>query len=100
MKPYYFNYSEEIVLSNNLKNFYDSKKQLNLDCYGNIFINKYFNGTTIETKAIENSDEDIISLGTTIETFSREENDEDSIYLGPTVITENVEPSDEDDIYM
>ena len=99
LKPYIFNYSSTLTMCNNSNMVYDKKKQVNLTKMGDVYIKKYFNGPTVETKSIEPSDEDTCNLGPTFQTLSIEESDNDTYFFGPTISTESLEESD-DDIFV
>lgn len=101
-RPYIANYSNKIVINNDVKAFYDQESQVSFENEEKTvkIIEKGKFGTTIETRVIESSDPDEVSFcSTTIKTFKTEDSDPDEFYeLESTKFTKSMEGSDPDEL--
>lgn len=102
-KPYIANYSNKVVINNDVKVFYDQESQVSFENDNKTvkIIEKGKFGTTIETRVIESSDPDELNFwSTTRKTFTIEDSDSDEFYnLESTRFTKSIEDSDPDELY-
>lgn len=105
MKPYIFNYSEDIDINHTIFMNYDSQKLVNIGINsGNIIVNNFIcRESTVDTESIENSDpedDDSYFIDSTVKTDSIESSDEDSLISCSTMSTESDGEAGDNDEFM